>query len=47
MMQFAAFLVGIGSGVLVGILIGVRWEQDDERKRQNRLRRLQHYWDEP
>ena len=39
MLLWGALLTGIGLGVLFGIPIGVRMRMDDERERQDRIRR--------
>ena len=39
MLLWGALFVGIGCGVLFGVYIGIWMEREDERKRQDRIRR--------
>ncbi|HXJ63998.1 MAG TPA: hypothetical protein VNN79_09605 [Actinomycetota bacterium] len=38
-MTLVTFLIGLGLGLLAGVPVGVRMHMDDERERQDRIRR--------
>ena len=38
-MLLVTFLIGLGLGSLAGVYVGVRFRMEDERERQDRIRR--------